>query len=74
MATKSEKLALEQRIKLLLARIDLQIEAVKKTARVTDHSQLAMLRYPDGKFIMTELLLAEAQAYDSLVKLKTSRS
>lgn len=61
-------------IERLVAQIDQQIEAIHKhhrsTRAATDVESIYELTYSDGKYVMTDLLLAKAQALNGLAHLK----
>lgn len=67
--TVASSVLLMQELRVLNSRINVQIEAIKKVAEkqagLGDSKNVYDYRYADGKFVMPELLAAQAQVLNA---------
>lgn len=65
---------LKQELRVLNSQINVQIEAIKREAEARPEVRSVFdLKYPDGKFVMPELLASKAQVLNALAALELAK-
>ena len=64
---------MDKKLRAALAEVEMQIEAIKETTRVPEDYTIYHMRYPNGQYMLENLLVAKAYLLVAIQRTNDSR-